>query len=109
MLWDLAHEVKFNGLVRYEVTCWEMTENAITAPEIDLEAACLAKCYIKQHLPMEYSHLIAQRTVHQFVKFISYFPVDHGPPESVPTLNVVDNDWLMIFRPLIKGSSKKCS
>lgn len=89
--------------------------SAFTAPEIDLEAACLAKCYITKHLPMEYSNLIAKRTVHHFAKFISHFPVDHGPTESVPTpakqfmLNVVDNHWLLIFRPLIKGISKKYS
>lgn len=115
MLWDLAQEVKFNGLVHYEVTCWEMMESAFTAPEIDLETEHLAKCDITKHLPMEYSHFIAKRMVHQFAKFISHFPVDHGPIESVPTpamqfmLNVVDNHWLLIFRTLIKGSNKKCS
>lgn len=104
----------------YEVTCREAMERAFTKPE------SLRRVTSKQHirqsvtlknktknLPTEYSHFTAKMTVHQFVKFISHFPVDPGPTKSVHTaamrfmLSVLDNHWLMVFRPLVQGEQSE--
>lgn len=53
VLWDWAHEVKFNGLVRYEVTCWEMTENA------SLHLRLISKQHVWQYVTLKNTFLLS--------------------------------------------------